>query len=78
MTKATKYISKAGEEGIKRFTYKGGSDSILYTHLWSPLCNWIVQNYIPKWMAPNLITTIGFILHVTTHLMVMYYSPNLQ
>jgi hypothetical protein len=31
------YISPEGEEGIRTFKYKGGSDSILYAILWSPL-----------------------------------------
>ncbi|KAL4460927.1 hypothetical protein ABPG74_016399 [Tetrahymena malaccensis] len=72
------YISTQGEDGVKNFKYKGGSDSILYTYVWSPLCNWIVENWMPKWIAPNVITSIGFLIHVFVHLLVMIYSPNLQ
>lgn len=36
------YISPAGEESLKTFKYKGGSDSFLYEHLWGPLSQFIV------------------------------------
>jgi ethanolaminephosphotransferase len=38
-----KYITPAGEEALKTFKYKGGSDSILYEFLWSPLSEFIVS-----------------------------------
>ena len=55
------YISPAGEEYIRNFKYKGGSDSLLYTHCWSPLCNWIVDHIIPSSVAPNTITAVAFL-----------------
>ena len=42
------FISKIGEESIRNFKYKGGSDSLTYAYCWSPLCNWIVDHLIPS------------------------------
>ena len=36
--KYTEYIPKAMESDIINFKYKGGSESILYEYMWSPLC----------------------------------------
>ncbi len=55
------YISTQGEKGILGFKYKGTCDSIAYKYLWSPLCNWIVDNIIPATMAPNVVTFLGLI-----------------
>jgi len=55
------YISEKGYEGVRNFKYKGGSSSILYGNLWSPLCNWIVDHLIPSKLAPNTITAFASI-----------------
>lgn len=79
LTLSTKcYISTQGEDGIKNFQYKGGSDSILYAYFWSPFCDYIVKKFIPCSIAPNLITCIGFLIHIFVHLLVIYHSPDLK
>ncbi|EGR27680.1 hypothetical protein IMG5_191250 [Ichthyophthirius multifiliis] len=79
LTLSTKcYISTQGEEGIKSFKYKGGSDSIFYSYFWSPLCDYLVKNYFPSYLAPNSITLIGFLIHLVAHIIVLYYSPDLK
>lgn len=55
------YITEKGYDGVRNFKYKGGSSSILYEHLWSPLCNWIVEKLIPSDLAPNTITAFASI-----------------
>lgn len=72
------YISQEGEKGLKQFKYKGGSDSILYQYLWGPLAEWLVNNVIPVWMAPNVITLIGFAFIIVSSLTLTYYSPDLS
>lgn len=53
------YITEKGYDGIRNFKYKGGSVSVFYAHIWSPLCNWIVDNVMPSTLAPNLITALA-------------------
>jgi len=36
------YIDPVGEEALKTFKYKGGSDSYLYGLVWSPLTEFLV------------------------------------
>lgn len=72
-----KYLSKEAEKGVEHFQYKGGSDSILYTYLWSPMADWLCYNVCPDWVAPNLITFSGFVLAIISHITIIYYSyPN--
>jgi ethanolaminephosphotransferase len=59
----THYITPQGADKVREFKYKGGSISISYQHLWSPLAEKVVS-YVPKTVAPNLITVIGTIIHI--------------
>lgn len=70
------YITKVGEEGVKNFKYKGGSESLLYKYIWSPLASWLVDNVVPVWMAPNVITLIGTIALFSSMCLTLYYSPD--
>lgn len=72
------YITPEEELGIKNFKYKGGSDSITYVHCWSPLAEGMVKYVFPKWLAPNLITLIGFLFVMSGFLITLYLSPDLQ
>lgn len=57
------YITKDGEEAIRRFKYKGGDLSISYHYVWSPLAEFVL-NFIPANWAPNSITVVGFLGHI--------------
>ena len=72
------YVSAEAEAGILNFKYKGGSDSILYQYLWSPMTEWIVQNVVPEWVAPNLITLVAYLLVISSHLIMVCHSPDMQ
>ena len=55
---------------LKRHKYSGTDKGILYTWFYSPIATKLV-NCLPDWMAPNLITTIGFI-HTIIPLCVLF------
>lgn len=42
-----------------------------YTYVQSPLCDFLVS-FLPTWLAPNLITVSGFLILVSTHLLMLY------
>ncbi len=46
---------------FKNYKYNGKDDSILYDKVISPLCQWLVDNYVPPNIAPNTITVVGFV-----------------
>jgi hypothetical protein len=59
--------------------YNGKDDSILYEKFISPLCQKIVDNYLPVTLAPNLITVVGFVIGLFPHmLIVLFDSPGTQ
>ena len=54
-----KYIEDEYIDNLIGYKYSGGDKSILYRFVINPFCNWLV-NYLPKWLAPNVITVSGF------------------
>ena len=57
------YIKKDYYENIKTYKYKGGDLSLTYKYFISPLCEYLIT-YIPPYIAPNTITTLGFLLNI--------------
>lgn len=71
------YISRHGKEGLKRYRYRGSDNSLLYNYVLNPVYNRLVVLF-PMWLAPNLITVIGFLAIVVSHIITLYYSPNMH
>jgi len=68
-----KYINDKYEKEIHTWKYRGGSDSILYEYVWSPLTNCLVERVIPDYIAPNTVTLIGFIGLIIAHIITAYF-----
>ena len=51
-------LTQENLENLKNFKYKSTNESILYNKFMSPCLNKLI-NYIPKNIAPNLITIIS-------------------
>jgi ethanolaminephosphotransferase len=67
------YISKQGLENLPKYKSSETVDnSILYKNIVSPVCDILVQ-YLPLWLAPNLITTIGGVCNVTGFLLAVFF-----
>lgn len=66
------YVPKEGEENLKTYTYHGGDQSILYNYVHGPLAQWLVNNVVPSWVAPNLITMLGFQFTLIPHILISY------
>ena len=56
-------LSQEVLENMKNFQYKSTDDSILYQKCMSPCLNKVV-NYIPRYIAPNLITFISLCFNI--------------
>ncbi|KAM3141098.1 hypothetical protein pb186bvf_006703 [Paramecium bursaria] len=69
----SKYVGDSGVPNIRQFKYNGQCDSILYEHVLSPFAQSIV-NRLPLWLAPNLITLIGFLFVLVGLLLSLYYN----
>lgn len=57
------------------FKYQGGTASITYEHIWSPLAEYLLK-FVPTWVAPNLITFVAFVIVVVSHLIFMYVGDS--
>ena len=68
-----KYIEEEHTEDLIGYKYSGGDKSILYRFVINPFCNWFV-NYLPRWLAPNVITVSGFFFNLFNLILTTYYS----
>ncbi|KAH8741747.1 protein with 8 transmembrane domainshypothetical protein amino alcohol phosphotransferase [Cryptosporidium ryanae] len=57
------------EQKMRDYTYNQPETSPFYNNLISPLCDYIVDNYLPKWLTPNTISISGLLLATTSFLM---------
>lgn len=63
-------INESIKEPLLAYKYSGQDDSILYKHVISPLCQWIVEKKTPTWLAPNTITVVGMLINLLPHLLI--------
>ena len=64
------YIDAEGAHNLKNYKYRGIDDGLAYIYFFEPIANWLVQ-YIPMWVAPNVVTFTGFVL-VAFPLLILY------
>ena len=70
--KGQKVLTDAGADNIAHHKYKSGGstalDDYLSPNVWEPL-----TNSLPMWLAPNLITTIGFTFNLASYALGAWY-----
>ena len=69
----TNYIEEQYKEKLINYKYKGGDDSILCYYVINPFCNFAVE-YFPRWLAPNVITILGWFLNLLNLIITTYYT----
>jgi len=72
----TKYITEQGEKNLVTYKYVGSDASLLYKHFFSPLAQFLVDKVIPIWLAPNVITLVGFGCTLLPHLIILAMFPD--
>jgi phosphatidylglycerophosphate synthase len=70
------YLPEDAKSRLAHYVYRGEDHSYLYKHMWRPLCRRVV-NYLPVWLAPNVITVAALVLVSLTHTLLAYYMPKL-
>ena len=53
------YLNEDAKKNLREFKYAGADYGFMYKHFYNPFANWCVYQ-IPEWIAPNLITLVGF------------------
>lgn len=59
-----------------RYQYHGSDKSLLYKYVLSPLAEKCLV-FLPMWMAPNLVTTIGLSLTTASYLLLYFTVPGM-
>jgi ethanolaminephosphotransferase len=68
------YISAQGAVGIKQYKYQCENTSIYYHNVSGPVAGWLVD-HTPVWVAPNVLTLIGFVCVLLAYGLVWYWCP---
>lgn len=63
-------------DGLRAYRYRGIDKSPISKYILTPYWNWAVR-LLPKWMAPNLVTLIGFMFIVAAFVTVVIFIPDL-
>ena len=82
------YLSHEGSVKIRNYQYHGSDHSLVYKHVLTPMNNFLIE-FVPRWMAPNLvrpadtivmckITLAGFLLVSLSHIGMAYFCPDMQ
>ncbi|KAI9889511.1 MAG: hypothetical protein M1814_005205 [Vezdaea aestivalis] len=64
--------------GLKQYKYAGVDNSLTSKYILKPFYTHVVIKCFPMWMAPNLITLIGFSFVVINFLTLLWYNPTLD
>lgn len=71
------YLPDNAKEQLGKYVYHGTDNSYIYQRGWKPLCAWLVP-FLPRWLAPNVITVTALVLVIVTHTIIAYYLPNME
>ena len=72
----TRYLPPDAGPRLKAYKYSGEDRSYIYKYFWRPTCVKLV-NYLPRWLAPNVITVTALVLVLIAHALFAYYMPDL-
>lgn len=70
-------LNEKEKEYVRKFVYKGGDTSYVYATILSPLAKLCVDEFIPVWMAPNVITLMGLFASVFSCVLTLIINPDL-
>jgi ethanolaminephosphotransferase len=72
----TKYLSDSALLNLKNYQYVSGSYSPM-DHAMTPFWNKAVE-YVPMWMAPNLVTLIGLFFAISSLLLYLPFDLSMS
>ncbi|POM66106.1 CDP-alcohol phosphatidyltransferase [Phytophthora palmivora] len=72
-----RYVTEDGVKHILAYRYSGSDASLLYNHVISPTAQWLVDHVLSPQLAPNAITIGALSLVILSHVIMLWYSPNM-
>lgn len=70
------YLPPDARDRLLRYEYHGVDNSYVYRFFWRPLCRRVVE-WLPVWLAPNVITVAALLIVTVPHVLLAYYMPKL-
>jgi len=70
---STQFVSPQGEKNLVAYKYSGSDKSFCYQYFFSPVAQLVVDKIIPSWLAPNVITLLGFCCTLIPHFLILSY-----
>uniref|UniRef100_A0A1I8PWB6 Ethanolaminephosphotransferase 1 n=1 Tax=Stomoxys calcitrans TaxID=35570 RepID=A0A1I8PWB6_STOCA len=70
-----KYLDKEHLNGFDNYKYSARDTSPLSVYVMHPFWNWIVK-FFPRWLAPNVMTFLGFLCTALNFCLLSYYDWN--
>ncbi|KAJ8306027.1 hypothetical protein KUTeg_016572 [Tegillarca granosa] len=70
-----RYLTPQILAGFDKYKYSSVDTSPVSKYITHPFWNWVVELY-PKWLAPNLLTLIGFMQLIMNVCLMTYYDPH--
>ncbi|EDW63815.1 ethanolaminephosphotransferase 1 [Drosophila virilis] len=68
-----RYLSETHLRGFERYKYNSIDTSFLSVYIMHPFWNSCVK-YLPMWLAPNILTFVGFLMTVVNFILIAYYD----
>jgi len=72
------YISPQGVQNLDLYKYSGVDESILVKLFMKEFWNWLIDNVVPIWIAPNLLTLIGWFCVFAGYSTLWFYCPDFE
>ncbi|XP_065358010.1 ethanolaminephosphotransferase 1 [Calliphora vicina] len=72
-----KYLTEAHLKGFEKYKYSSIDTSYLSVYVMHPFWNKCVE-YLPRWLAPNILTFVGFLMTVINFLLLAYFDWNFE
>jgi len=71
------YLDEQRIQNMKHYKYSGEDRSFYYKFFLNPFAQKCVE-HTPYWLAPNLITMLGFVLEIFATILIIIYCPGLE
>jgi len=71
------YVDEEGVVALKAYAYEGEDKSYLYRYVLTPM-NKKLEQYIPIWLAPNVITLMSLVITTSAYVLCLLNSPRFE
>lgn len=68
------HLTHSQLQTLTEYKYRGEDRSLTYKYILGPLYARLIH-LLPLWMAPNLVTFLGFLITISGHILLMYHAP---